>query len=206
MKIFSQYSLICLLTVCLFSCSTKQKSDYEQAKQYKKFITEMNSRGFSTGNILIYENGKIIFESSDGLRTINPNDSLTLDSQFRIASISKQFTGVAIMKLKQAGKLDYDQKVNTILIDFPYENITIRHLLHHTSGLADYEEIIEENFIPQDSLKRYILGNEDILKIFFDSNPDLNFHPGEDWEYSNTGYMIFLQKFSKMLTSDLFNN
>ena len=58
----------------------------------------------------VYENGEIIFESSNGLRSIDPIDSLTLNSQFRLASVSKQFTSVAIMKLKQEGKLDYDQK------------------------------------------------------------------------------------------------
>ena len=190
MKIFILLSLICLLTVCLSSCTIKQKSDNEQVKQYEKFVSEMKSRGFNTGNILVYENGEIIFQSSNGLRSIDPLNSLNLNSQFRLASVSKQFTGVSIMKLKQAGKLDYDQKVNTILRDFPYDNITIRHLLRHTSGLADYEEIIEENFIPKDSTKHYILGNDEILKIFFDANPDLNFQPSEDWEYCNTGYMM----------------
>lgn len=151
----------------------------------------MNSRGFSTGNILVYENGEVIFESANGLRTIDPMDSLTLESQFRLASVSKQFTGVAIMKLKQAGQLEYDQKVATILTDFPYENITVRHLLWHTSGLADYEDVIEANFIPEDSTARYILGNNEILELFFDVHPDLNFQPGEQWAYSNTGYMMF---------------
>jgi CubicO group peptidase (beta-lactamase class C family) len=190
MKPFIPFSLICLLIVSFSSCIIKEKSGNEQVKQYEKFVSEMKSRGFNTGNILVYEKGEVIFESSNGLRTINPIDSLTLESQFRLASVSKQFTGVAMMKLKQAGKLDYDQKVNTILPDFPYDNISIRHLLHHTSGLDDYEEIIEEYFIPQDPTKRYILGNNEILKIFFDVNPDLIFQPGEEWEYSNTGYMI----------------
>ena len=164
MKTFIPFSLICLLIVSFYSCIVKEKSGNEQVKQYEKFVSEMKSRGFNTGNILVYENGEVIFESSNGLRTIDPIDSLTLESQFRLASVSKQFTGVAMMKLKQVGKLDYDQKVNTILPDFPYDNISIRHLLHHTSGLDDYEEIIEEYFIPQDPTKRYILGNNEILK------------------------------------------
>jgi len=139
---------------------------------------------------LVYENGEIVFQSSDGLRSIDPIDSLTLNSQFRLASVSKQFTGVAIMKLKQAGNLDYDQKVNTILTDFPHDNITIKHLLHHTSGIADYIKIINKNFIPQESARRYILGNNEILEIFYDTNPKLNFQPGEKFEYSNTGYLV----------------
>nr|MBC8396877.1 beta-lactamase family protein [Flavobacteriales bacterium] len=97
---------------------------------------------------------------------------------------------VAIMKLKQEGKLDYDQKVISILNDFPHNNITIKHLLQHTSGIADYIELINENFVSKNSTKRNILGNNEILDIFYKSNPKLSFQPGEQWEYSNTGYMV----------------
>ena len=183
-----------------FSFSQTFELTNSKVKQYAKFISDMKSKGFTTGNILVYENGEIVFQSSDGLSSIDPIDSLTLNSQFRLASVSKQFTGVAIMKLKQAGNLDYDQKVNTILTDFPHDNITIKHLLHHTSGLADYIEIIKENFVPQKSTKRYILGNNEILDIFYDTNPKLNFQPGEEWEYSNTGYIVLasiVEKVSK---------
>ena len=183
--------LFAIVLIILSSCDQKEKTiKKSKVEQYGKFVSEMKSRGFNTGNILVYENGKVIFESSNGLRTINPIDSLTLESQFRIASVSKQFTGVAIMKLKQEGKLDYDQKVNTILTDFPYDNITIRHLLNHISGLGDDEELIDEHFVPQDSTKRYVLGNNEILEVFYKVKPELYFKPGERFEYSNMGYTI----------------
>ena len=201
MKLTLKFVLIGLLILSFSSCKQKETSlTNSKVKQYAKFISDMKSKGFMTGNILVYENGEVVFQSSDGLRSIDPIDSLTLNSQFRLASVSKQFTGVAIMKLKQSGNLDYDQKVNTILTDFPHDNITIKHLLHHTSGLADYIDIIKENFVPQDSTKRYILGNNKILNIFYDTNPKLNFQPGEEWEYSNTGYMVLasiVEKVSK---------
>ena len=194
--------LLTFIALLSFTFSFSQTFELTNSKvnQYAKFISDMKSKGFTTGNILVYENGEIVFQSSDGLSSIDPIDSLTLNSQFRLASVSKQFTGVAIMKLKQAGNLDYDQKVNTILTDFPHDNITIKHLLHHTSGLADYIEIIKENFVPQKSTKRYILGNNEILDIFYDTNPKLNFQPGEEWEYSNTGYIVLasiVEKVSK---------
>ncbi|MEM8506295.1 MAG: serine hydrolase [Bacteroidota bacterium] len=193
--------LFTTLLIVFSGCNHNQKvTESDEVKQYKKFISEMNARGFNTGSILVYKNGKVIFESADGLRRINPNDSLTLDSQFRIASVSKQFTGVAIMKLKQAGKLNYDQKVKTILSDFPYDNITIRHLLHHTSGLGDDEELIDEYFIPQDSTKKVIIGNKVILEVLYRVKPELDFQPGEDWQYSNMGYTVLasiVEKVSK---------
>ena len=200
MKLTLKFVLIGLLILSFSNCEQKETSLNSEVKQYAKFISDMRSKGFTTGNILVYENGEIVFQSSDGLRSIDPIDSLTLNSQFRLASVSKQFTGVAIMKLKQAGNLDYDQKVNTILTDFPHDNITIKHLLHHTSGIADYIEIIKENFVSQNSTKRYILGNNEILDIFYDTNPKLNFQPGEEFEYSNTGYLVLasiVEKISK---------
>lgn len=200
MKLTLKFVLIGLLILSFSNCEQKETSLNSEVKQYAKFISDMKSKGFATGNILVYENGEIVFQSSDGLRSIDPIDSLTLNSQFRLASVSKQFTGVAIMKLKQSGNLDYDQKVNTILTDFPHDNITIKHLLHHTSGIADYIEIIKENFVPQNSTKRYILGNNEVLNIFYDTNPKLNFQPGEEFEYSNTGYLVLasiVEKISK---------
>ena len=200
MKLTLKFVLIGLLILSFSNCEQKETSLNSEVKQYAKFISDMKSKGFATGNILVYENGEIVFQSSDGLRSIDPIDSLTLNSQFRLASVSKQFTGVAIMKLKQSGNLDYDQKVNTILMDFPHDNITIKHLLHHTSGIADYIEIIKENFVPQNSTKRYILGNNEVLNIFYDTNPKLNFQPGEEFEYSNTGYLVLasiVEKISK---------
>ncbi|WP_052184220.1 serine hydrolase [Psychroserpens sp. Hel_I_66] len=192
MTSIKQLLVVCLFSACFFSCKDNSKTDVaEHTKtEYAKFVDAMRAEGISTGNILVYEDGEIIFKSSNGLRSINPTDSLDLDSQFRLASVSKQFTGMAIMKLKEAGKLDYDQKVNTILTDFPYENITVRQLLHHTSGLTDYERLMAENYVVEDSTKQYILGNDEVLKEYYRIAPELDFQPGEQWEYSNTGYLL----------------
>lgn len=187
MRSYAQFAIVCFFTACFFCCKTEPKV---ALNKYDEFITQLNKKDIPTGNILVYENGKVVHKSSNGLRSINPLDSLDLNSQFRLASVSKQFTGMAIMKLKEAGKLDYDQKVNTILTDFPYDTITVRQLLHHTSGLTDYERIVDENFVKEDSTEAYILGNNEILKLFFEINPELDFQPGEKWEYSNTGYLV----------------
>ena len=209
-----QYQLVVLLLVSFSSCKQNDTSFINyQANQYSEFILDMKSKGLSTGNILVYENGEIIFQSSNGLRSIDPIDSLTLNSQFRLASVSKQFTSVVIMKLKQEGKLDYDQRVSTILNDFPHDNITIKHLLQHTSGISDYIKIINENYVPQNSTKRNILGNNEILDIFYNSNPKLKFQPGEKYEYSNTGYLVLAsiveevskQHFREFLKENIFD-
>lgn len=192
MTVLKQLVLLCLFLACFFSCKKESKIEVEEEPkgEYAKFVDAMSAEGMSTGNILVYEKGEVVFKSSNGLRSINPVDSLDLNSQFRLASVSKQFTGMAIMKLKEAGTLEYDQKVNTILTDFPYDNISVRQLLHHTSGLTDYERLIAQNFVKEDSTKQYILGNDEILKEFYRVDPELDFNPGEKWEYSNTGYLV----------------
>ncbi len=192
MRLFKQLVVVCLFSACFFSCKKETKiTIIEDTKsEYANFVDAMKAEGISTGNILVYEKGDVVFKSSNGLRSINPIDSLDINSQFRLASVSKQFTGMAIMKLKEAGKIEYDQKVNTILADFPYDNITVRQLLHHVSGLTDYERLLAENFVKEDSTKQYILGNDEILKEFYRVDPELDFQPGEKWEYSNTGYLV----------------
>lgn len=187
MRSITQFAIVCFFTACFFCCKTDTKIE---VNTYTEFVSKMNARGITTGSILVYEDGDVIYKSAKGLRSIQPMDSLDLNSQFRLASVSKQFTAMAIMQLKEAGKLEYDQKVNTILADFPYNTITVRQLLNHTSGLADYERLIAENFVKEDSTKTYILGNDEIMNAFYSVNPELDFQPGEKWEYSNTGYLL----------------
>lgn len=214
MKLFFKYILLSLIFISFSSCNQNvSSSTCSQANKYSEFISCMKSKGLSTGNILVYEKGEIVFQSSNGLRSIDPIDSLSLNSQFRLASVSKQFTSVAVMKLKQEGKLDYNQKVSSILNDFPHDNVTIKHLLQHTSGIADYIKIISQNYVPQNSTKRDILGNNEILDIFYNSNPKLKFQPGEKYEYSNTGYLVLAsiveevskQHFREFLKENIFD-
>lgn len=187
MKFLIKFTLVCFFIASFFSCKENTNTT---TTEYAEFVSKMNEQGIFTGNILVYNEGEIVYQNTDGLRTIDTKEPLTLNSQFRLASVSKQFTGMAIMKLKEAGKLDYDQNVKDILPDFPYNNITVKHLLHHVSGLTDYERLIAENWKPEDTTKTYILGNDEIIAEFYKVNPELDFQPGEKWEYSNTGYLF----------------
>ena len=90
------------------------------------------------GNILVAKAGKIVFEKSYGYSNIEEQLPLNERSQFQIASVSKQFTAFGIMVLKKQGKLNHDDLVHKYLPLFPYTNITLRHLLQHTSGLPNF--------------------------------------------------------------------
>lgn len=212
MKSLKYFVLVCSLIVCFFSCKTENKNEKE-TYIYTEFLNKLHKQYITTGNILVYKNGEVVFKNASGLRRINPKDSLTLDSQFRLASVSKQFTGMAIMKLKESGKLKYNQTVKSVLPDFPYPDITVKHLLHHMSGLTDYERLISNHWKPADSTKKYILGNDEIIKEFYRVTPELDFKTGEKWEYSNTGYLFLAsivekisgQHFSTFLKEQIFD-
>ncbi|MFA8342471.1 MAG: serine hydrolase domain-containing protein, partial [Rhodothermaceae bacterium] len=92
---------------------------------------------------------------------------------------------MAIMILAEEGKISYDDSVHTYLPEFTFDNITIRHLLNHTSGLPNYMYYVEHK-LPKDSIPY----NDVMLKVMFENNPKLNFNPGRKFSYCNTGYAI----------------
>lgn len=161
--------------------------------EYEQFLTQAHDRGQFNGNVLIIENGKEVYRGAFGIRNIAPIDLLTTNSVFRLGSVSKQFTAMGIMLLKESGQLDYDQDVRDFIPELPYQGIQIRHLLHHTSGLPDYLRMMSEHWKPD--LEDYdpaksISGNEDAIALLAAHKPAVHFLPGEQWEYSNTGYML----------------
>jgi CubicO group peptidase (beta-lactamase class C family) len=111
------------------------------------------------------------------------NDS----SIFQLASLSKQFTAAAVMLLYQQGKLSYDDPVTKYIDGFPYKDVTVRQLLHHTSGVPNYMWLAErkwEGKTPPD--------NREMIEMMcrYDLKP--HFKPGTRYKYSNTGYMILV--------------
>jgi len=156
--------------------------------KFEKIDSLMNyassRRGFN-GNVLININGELEYKNKFGFASFRPKDSLELNTPFNLASVSKQFTAMAVMILAEEGKIDYDDSVYTYLPKFTFKNITIRHLLNHTSGLPNYMYYVEHK-LPKDSIPY----NDVMLKIMLKNNPKLNFNPGRKFSYCNTGYAI----------------
>ena len=137
--------------------------------------------------------GEIVYQGAFGLANIDPVDSLTVNSIFRLASVSKQFTAMGIMILKERGKLTYDQDIRDFIPELPWEGVSIRNLLNHTGGLPDYMRMMNENWKPElkgDDSERLITGNEDIINLFANTQPKIDFKPGDFFSYSNTGYVL----------------
>ena len=137
------------------------------------------------GNVLVVENGKIIYQDALGYADYNTKRKLDNNSAFELASLSKQFTAMGIMVCKEKGLLSYEDKVIRFFPLFQYPNITIRHLLTHTSGLPEYEDQFEKNW---DHKK--IAYNKDLFFMLEQEHDTLFFTPGSKWKYSNTGYAI----------------
>jgi CubicO group peptidase (beta-lactamase class C family) len=141
------------------------------------------AKGFS-GVVLVAKKGKPVLKAVHGYRHFESKEPLQFDDVFELASVSKQFTAMMIMMLAEEGKLRYDDTLGSF-ISLPYPGITIRHLLTHTSGLPDYQAVMDAHWD-----KNKIAGNEDCIDLLRKYAPPALFKPGEQYEYSNTGYLL----------------
>lgn len=158
-------------------------SVFSQKKMLEEAFERASTDGFS-GVVLVAEKGEILFEKATGMRNYEENIPLELDDIFELASVSKQFTAMMIMLCKEKGLLDFDDPVEKYL-NIPYKGISIRHLLTHTSGLPDYQAIMDAHWD-----KSKVAGNPEILDYLRTYAPPKLFEPGEKYQYSNTGYVI----------------
>lgn len=152
--------------------------------QQEKYDSLFNFHKGFNGVVLIAEEGKPVYQGAFGYREYEKQILLQTSDIFELASVSKQFTAMIIMMLKEKGNLDYDDLVEKYL-NIPYKGITIRHLLTHTGGLPDYQDIMDKHWD-----KSKVAGNEDCIEYLNKYAPPKNFEPGTKYEYSNTGYLL----------------
>lgn len=148
-------------------------------------LTYLYERELFNGTALVAENGQIVYKKAFGIANIATNEPLATTSAFNLASVSKQFFTMMVMILQEQGKLDYDDLVKKHLPDFPYDTITIRHLMTHTSGLAEYFEVVQRYLGSTDTVT-----NAALLALYKAQKPPLDFKTGSKWAYCNTNYAI----------------
>ena len=148
-------------------------------------LTYLHQHHLFNGTVLLAENGKVAYKEAFGVANISTGEALTTASAFNLASVSKQFVSMTVMLLKEEGKLDYDDPVQRYLPAFPYQGITLRHLMTHTSGLPEYFDPMIRYLGSTDTVE-----NHHVLQWLADYKPELDFQPGEKWQYSNTGYVL----------------
>jgi CubicO group peptidase (beta-lactamase class C family) len=142
---------------------------------------------------LVRRGGHTIFERGYGVRDLNSHATIDSETNFRLASCTKQFTAMAIMLLVHDKKLKYEQSLAEIFPEFPAygATITISSLLHHTSGLPDYETLMEQE--EKSGGRKWTEENQihdaDVLALL-EKEKVPQFPPGTKWAYSNSGYVV----------------
>ena len=143
--------------------------------------------------VLVRTHDQTVFERGYGVRDLRSKAKIDAHTNFRLASFTKQFTAMAIMLLVHDGKLRYDQTLGELFPDFPTygKTITVRNLLNHTSGLPDYEDLMdaaEKARGPLWSPEKQIQDDE-VLELLKREKAG-KFAPGTSWSYSNSGYVV----------------
>lgn len=186
----------------LTSCRNEKKEAASQPVVYEKvkfekintpatekidsYFEHCYKNGTFNGVVLFADEGKIIFEKAFGYSDFRTKAPLSTNSVFQLASVSKQFTAFAIMLLKERGLIAYSDSIRKFFPSFPYQNVTIRELLTHSSGLPNYMYFADE-YWPD---KKKQMANSDVIEILEKNQPKEYFKPGLTYFYSNTGYAI----------------
>ena len=208
-KIFFCVSILFLIT----GCSSK-KNDLKNAKEQDKkqtyiipppsvlavverqriqsqseifYDSMLGGSGFN-GGMIVAKGGNIIFEKYKGFVNIDGKDSINASTSLHIASVSKTFTAMAVLKLQELGKLNIDDSVTHFFPDFNYPGVTVKTLLNHRSGLPNYLYFMEDAGWNKDS----VIENKDVLKwLVFKKGMLKNIaSPNKRFTYCNTNFAL----------------
>lgn len=187
------------------SCNERKKKDNIVESDLSKLKFEIDSL-FSkhyTDNgpaaaILLNYKGKTIIKKAYGLRNVDNEEKATNSSNFRSASLAKQFTALGILSLVQENKLNLTDTVYTYLPYAIFKDVTIAQLISHTSGIEDAEYIFETQWSTRD-----FVTLENIIN-WYKENDISRFKPGTKFEYNNGGYYV-LSKIIEIVSEDSFS-
>src|SRR5438445_3007807 len=179
-----------LAIVVVFSGSVAaagNTADEKKAEAVDEIFVDMTKPGSPGCALGVYRDGMMIYSKGYGLADVEQNVPIRAQSVFDIGWTSKQFTAASILLLEKQGKLSVNDDVRKYIPELPDygQRITILHLLNHTSGLRDYLTLMDLAGINTDG----VTTDEDALQMIFRQKA-LNFAPGSDWLYSNTGFFL----------------
>ena len=176
-----------ILVVSLASVPCFSQSPNAQVDAVFSEWDRASSPGCAVG---VIRDGELIYERGYGMANLEHNIPITSTSVFRIGSTSKQFTAMALLLLAEQGSLSLDDDIRDYISELPqYEApVTIRQMLNHTSGIRDYLQVMSLAGMRSDDF--YTDG--DVLRMLSQSET-LNFPPGDQFLYSNSGYFLVSQ-------------
>lgn len=162
--------------------SLKLRKEDELAEYFETLFKKKRLNGA----VLVAEKGTILHQGAYGFANFRNKQPLELNSSFQLASVSKVFTATAVLLLVQDGLLSLDDSLTTHLPGWPYENMTIRHLLHHRSGMGRYMAVAAWYWKDW----RKPMSNRDVLRQYVRKDPPIYFRPGRRFNYCNTNYVM----------------
>lgn len=197
------------LLIVILAISVQFIYGQSKAEAIDEILSMLHNQEQINGSVLIAEKGKIIFKKSYGLANEETKQALNENSIFELASVSKQFTAMGIVILKERGKLSYDDKITKFIPELEeFKNISIRNLLNHTSGIPNYSGRLFFTLIDKSKTNT----NQDIIEILAKNKIKPAFEPNTKYEYSNTNYVLLAtiiekvsgQKFADFLNKSIF--
>jgi CubicO group peptidase (beta-lactamase class C family) len=149
--------------------------------------------------VVVIKDGRAVFQRGYGVTDLRTLHQIDEHTNFRLASVTKQFTAMAIMLLVHDGKLRYDESLTEIFPEFPAygKTITVRHLLNHTSGLLDYEDLMAKQYgnTPDDQIPQ--IHDAGVIMLL-EKATTTKFPAGTRWQYSNSGYCVLAMVVEKV--------
>jgi len=193
---FPNSTLFRILAATFLSAVNLNAAD-KQAETIRAMLTTLNANGEFNGSILVATNGKVIYRDAFGSGAGSSIKNRP-ETPSNLASVSKQFTAMAVMMLVEHGEMGYDDPISKYLpeLEGSVKGITIRHLLTHTSGIPDVGDL---------GIDRPNLRESEVLNAIVEQHAHFS-SPGERYRYSNTGYNLLgmiIERVAKMSLADL---
>ncbi|MBD3376752.1 serine hydrolase [candidate division KSB1 bacterium] len=194
-------SILFLSVLCVLFLYCQPALEQRMERLFKPY-----SGNVPGASVMVIQDGIPVLIRTFGFAHLEKKIPVKAETNFRLASVSKQFTAMAVLLLMQEDQLDFSTPLTTIFPEFPEygREITIGHLLHHQSGLLDYETLVPDTVSVQ-------VKDHDVLAVMMQQD-SLYFEPGTEYRYSNTGYAILAmvvqkisgQSFSEFLHERIF--
>lgn len=180
----SSYLFFAIMFLPILSFAVATRTPKEKAAAMDALFQDYAQPGVPGASVIVIKNSKVLFKKAYGLANLEDKIPSTTGTNYRLASVTKQFTAMAIMILAERKRLSYEDRLGDFFPGFPEygKQITVRHLLNHTSGLIAYEDVMDENAtVP--------LADQDVLELMMRQD-HTHFPPGTQYRYSNGGYVL----------------
>lgn len=184
------FSLVLLFSITCTSPLPSQISSKDLEKKVDAFFVDIAGKQMPGSAVLVVKDGKILLNKGYGMANLEHGIPITQNTVFDLASVSKQFAGFAISSLVEQGKISLQDDIRKYIPELPKfkHTITIDHLVHHISGVKDWTSTLPLSGWSFDD----VISFDQILRTAF-AHKELNFEPGSEYTYSNTGYNLLAE-------------